>query len=167
MKWRAELDEIFSEVTATGKYSQGDLPIDPILLNDTQHTDSTQPDEQTSISQSQPLSRSSTPLKRDISQLLSDQSKSQANQPNKKTKDDAMLLLVKQIGNRLSNPSAEADLKVKAVEILQSENGDMSDDEFNVALDIVENHAAVFVTLSESRRSIWLSRKVDAALSGS
>ena len=76
-----------------------------------------------------------------------------------------MLLLIKQINNQLSNPSAEADLKVKAVEILESENADLVEEEFNVALDIVEKHAVVFVTLSASRRSTWLSRKIQAAIS--
>ena len=60
-----------------------------------------------------------------------------------------MLLLVKQIGNQLSNPLNESDLKVKAIEILQSENNAMLEVEFNVALDIIEKHAAVFVTLSQ------------------
>ena len=59
-----------------------------------------------------------------------------------------MLLLVKQIGNQLSNPLNELDLKVKAVEILQSKNDVILENEFNVALNIIEKHAAVFVTLS-------------------
>ena len=96
-----------------------------------------------------PLSRSSTPLKRDISQLLTDSSElSTNNNASKKTKDSAIFLLVKQMSNRLSNLSDESDLKVRAVEILQSENNDLLEDEFNVALDIVERHATVFITLS-------------------
>ena len=169
MKYRDELDEIFREVTATGKHSQGETPINHILLSESQLTVSVEEGSaqlaDTQTSTSQPATRSSTPLKRDISQLLSNSE--QLSHPSKKNKDGAMLLLIKQISNRLSNPSADSDLRVKAVELLQSKNNDMSKEEFNVALDIVEKHAAVYVTLIEARRSTWLSSKIEAAVRGS
>ena len=115
-----------------------------------------------------PLSRSSTPLKRDISQLLINLSKlSTNNNASKKTKNSVIFLLVKQMSNRLSNPLDESNLKVRAIKILQSENDDLLEDEFNVALDIVERHATVFITLSTQRRSNWLSAKIKAAVEGS
>ena len=178
MKWRVELDQIFGNVTATGKYAQGDTPIDPLLLGEAQGEDGGDEQEEEELdaqratqqdtqSMAPPISRCSTPLKRDISQLLTDSSElSNLSNASKKTKNGAMLLLVKQIGNQLSNPSNESDLKVKAVKILQSKNDAMSEDEFNVALDIIEKHAVVFVTLSQQRCSTWLSRKIEAVVGG-
>ena len=71
------------------------------------------------------------------------------------------------MSNRLSNLSDKSNLKVRAIKILQSKNDNLSENEFNIALDIVERHATVFVTLSTQRRSNWLLAKIKAAVGGS
>ena len=52
------------------------------------------------------------------------------------------------MSNQLSNLLDESNLKVRTIKILQSENDDLLENEFNVTLNIVERHAAVFVILS-------------------
>ena len=42
---------------------------------------------------------------------------------------------------------------MKAIEILESENIDLIEEEFNVALNIIKKHTVVFMTLSASCQS--------------
>jgi Myb/SANT-like DNA-binding domain len=153
LKYRLEMEEIFLEVAASGRYAQGNTDNNPIIV-----TDSVTVADPTLVAETQ--SRSSTPLKRDASQA----SLPTTTTSSKRRKDE-MTEVLKAISNRLGNSTTTEDLKIKAIEILQAEFNDLDTDEFNIALDIVESHPSTFVTLTTERRGTWLMAKISQSLS--
>jgi hypothetical protein len=80
--------------------------------------------------------------------------------PNKRQREDH---LVREASITNATPPPGND-KARAIQLLSLEFEHLGAREFNIAVDIVEEHATTFVYLSKKRREEWLSAKIGRVL---
>jgi hypothetical protein len=147
LKWRTELDEIFTEVTATGQYAERGIQKEA------------QPHEEPIESPSNESISSRPSLKRDISITSASSASPAWKRPRQDNQETEIVKALKAITNRLSNN--QGSYRTRAVEILQAEFDDLSNVDFVVAMDVVKDYTEEFIALSSERRAIWLPMKID------